>query len=212
MPAPLELLANLRRRVLIHRRVIAAVCAGLAVWIALHTLTAAPPAGILVVTAAHDLASGSTLSSDDLSRTRFRPGSVPEGSFGNPQRLVGRTVLAPLTRGSALTARQVLGRGVLAGYPDDSAIGLRIPDEDAAALLHPGDRVDLIASDPQQGDKAERLVSDAIVLALPEPDPDSARVGSDSGGRLVLFAVPSADVEHVAAVATSHFLTVIWNR
>ncbi|RNL78283.1 SAF domain-containing protein [Nocardioides marmorisolisilvae] len=208
----LELLSDARRRVLIHRRAIAAVCAGLAVWIALHTLTAEPPAGELVVTAAHDLTSGSTLGADDLTRTRFRPGSTPDGSFGSPERLVGRTLLAPLTRGSPLTARQVLGRSALAGYPDDVAIGLRIPDEDAAALLDPGDRVDLVASDPQGERPTETLVHDAVVLALPEPDPDAVRLGSEGAGRLVLFAVPKVGIEHVAAMGSSHFLTVIWNR
>jgi Flp pilus assembly protein CpaB len=212
MRAPFELLRDLRRRALIHRRAIAAVCAGLTVWISLHLVTAQPPTGIEVVTAAHDLDSGSTLTADDLTRARFSPGSVPAGAFRVPDRLVGRTLLAPLTEGSPLTARQVLGRSALAGYPADSAIGLRIPDQDAAALLDPGDRVDLVASDPQGDDTTELLVHDAVVLALPEPDPDAARTGTESGGRLVLFAVPSADVEHIAAVGSSHFLTVIWNR
>jgi len=212
MRAPFELLRDLRRHVLIHRRAIAAVCAGLAVWLALELLTATPPSGVTVVTAAHDLTSGSTLSAADLTRTRYNPGSVPSGAFRAPERLVGRTLVAPLTEGSPLTARQVLGRSALAGYPDHSAIGLRIPDEDAAALLDPGDRVDLVASDPQGADTAERLVRDAVVLALPEPDPDAARSGTETGGRLVLFAVPSQDVEHIAAVGSSHFLTVIWNR
>lgn len=212
MRAPFELLRDLRRHVLIHRRAIAAVCAGLAVWLALELLTATPPSGVNVVTAAHDLDSGSTLRAADLTRTRYRPGSVPSGAFRVPERLVGRTLVAPLTEGSPLTARQVLGRSALAGYPDDAAIGLRIPDEDAAALLDPGDRVDLVASDPQGDDTAERLVHDAVVLALPERDPDTARSGTESSGRLVLFAVPSPDVEHIAAVGSSHFLTVIWNR
>jgi Flp pilus assembly protein CpaB len=212
MPAPLELLATVRRRVLIHRRALAAACAALTVWIALHTLTVPPPADVVVVTAAHNLASGSTLARDDLARTRFRPGSVPAASFRSPERLVGRTLAAPLSAGSPLTARQVLGRSVLAGYPDDAAIGLRIPDPDAASLLRPGDRVDLVASDPQADDKTELLVRDAVVLALPEPDPDALGSGTDSGGRLVLFAVPKQGIEHVAALASSRFLTVIWNR
>jgi pilus assembly protein CpaB len=212
MLAPLEFLALTRRRVLIRRRPIAAVCAALAVWTALHQLTESPPAGIRVVTAAHDLDSGDSLRPEDLRVTSYAPGSVPERAVRDPRALIGRTLLVPLTTGEALTARQVLGPSALAGYPDRSAVALRIPDQDAAALLDSGDRVDLVASDPQGDDKAETLVADAVVLALPKPDPEAARIGVESGGRLVLFAVPTEDVEHVAAVASSHFLTVIWNR
>lgn len=212
MLAPLELLEHVRRQVLIRRRTLAALCAALAVWLGFDTLTAPPPAGISVVTAARDLTSGTALEPGDLTRTRFAPGSVPSRALRDPQRLVGRTLLAPMSRGEPLTSRRLLGAGVLAGYPEHSAVGLRIPDEDVAALLEAGDRVDLVASDPQDGRDGERLVRDAVVLAVPDPDPHAARTGAQSGGRLVLFAVPSEDVAHVAAVASSDYLSVIWNR
>jgi pilus assembly protein CpaB len=212
MLAPIAVLHAVRRHVLIRRRTLAALCVALAVWLALDTLTAAPPVGVPVVTAAHDLASGTPLAADDLRRTRFTSDSVPGAAIRDPRRLVGRTLLVPLTRGEPVTSRQLLGHDALAGYPGLSAIGLRIPDEDVAALLDPGDRVDLVASDPQGDHPPEALVRDAVVLALPRPDPEAARAGAQSGGRLVLFAVPREDVEHVAATASSHFLTVIWNR
>ena len=212
MLAPLDVLHAARRQVLIRRRTLAALCAALAVWSGIHGLTRPPPAGVALVTAAHDLDSGTTLARSDLRRTRFSRGSAPAGAARDPDPLVGRTLLAPLARGEPVTPRRLLGAGALAGYPGLSAVGLRIPDEGAAALLEPGDRVDLVASDPQGGRDPERLVRDAVVLALPQPDPDAARTGVASGGRLVLFAVPRDDVEHVAAVANSLFLTVIWNR
>lgn len=212
MHPPREVFDLLRRHLLIRRRALAAVCLGLAVWCALDVLTAAPPRGVPVVTAARALESGTTLTAGDLRRTRFSPTSVPATALRDLRAAVGRTLVAPLARGEPLTDGRLLGRGMLAGYPDRSALGLRIPDADAAALLRPGDRVDLVASDPQGDDEGERLVRDAVVLALPEPDRDSPRLGTDAVGRLVLFAVPREDVARVAASGAAHFLTVIWNR
>lgn len=212
MLAPLHVLHAARRQVLIRRRTLAALCAALAVWSAIDALTVAPPAEVALVTAAHDLDSGTVLAASDLRRTRFSPGSVPADAARDPGRLVGRTLLTPMARGEPLSRRHLLGTGALVGYPGLCAIGLRIPDEDVVGLLDPGDRVDLVASDPQGDHDPERLVRDAVVLALPEPDPDAARTGVASAGRLVLFAVPREDAEHIAAVANSLFLTVIWNR
>lgn len=212
MLAPLALLEVVRRQVLIRRRSLAALCAALAVWFGLDAVTADPPVGVPVLTAARDLPSGTTLGSGDLQRTRFAQGSIPASAVRDPAALLGRTLLVPVEDGQPLSRRQLLGSSGLSGYPGRSAIALRIPDPDAAALLDPGDRVDLIASDPQSDVEPERLVRDAIVLALPRPDPDHAGFGVEGAGRLVLFAVPRAGIEHVAAVANSHFLTVIWNR
>ena len=211
MRAPLSLLELARRQVLIRRRSLAALCAGLAVWFGIESLSADPPPTVVLLTAAHDLTSGTRIDADDLTRTRFAPGSVPDAAVRDPDAVVGRSLLVPLGRGQAVTTAQLLGKGVLDGYPDRAAIGLRIPDQDAAALLDPGDRVDLIASDPQSDAEPERLVRDAVVLALPPPDPDAAGVAGSSG-RLVLFAVPRAGIEHVAAVANSHYLSIIWTR
>lgn len=212
MLAPLTLFEAVRRQVLIRRRSLAGLCAALAVWSAVEVLTTAPPTGVIVVTAAHDLASGTAIGPGDLRRTRFLPDSVPPSAIRRLPQVLGRTLVVPLAEGAPLTEGQLLGRGLLAGYPGRSAIALRIPDQDAAALLDPGDRVDLVATDPQGGSEPERLVQDAAVLALPPVDPGAARPGGESGGRLVLFAVPSDDVEHIAAVANTHFLTLIWNR
>ena len=212
MLAPLTLLESGRRRVLIHRRGLAAVCVALAAWSALDALSAPAPAGVQVLTAAHDLDSGTRLEADDLKRTRFSPGSVPPTGVRDPAKVLGRTLLAPLSQGEPVTAGRLLGSGALSGYPGRSAIGLRVPDQDAAALLDPGDRVALVASDPQGDDDPEVLVRDAVVLAVPTPEPGHAANGGVNSGRLVLFAVPSDGVERVAAVATSHYLSIIWNR
>ena len=77
------------------------------------------------------------------------------------------------------------------------------------ALLRVGDRVDLVATDPESGD-AEVLLADTPVLALPRADDASATEGLS--GRLVVLGVPESRVTSVAAAAVTQFLTVVLNR
>lgn len=210
MPALLRALDRLRRRLLIHRRLLAALCTGLAVLLTVSALRPPDPATTLLWTADRPLPSGTVLDADDLRRTEFRPGSEPVSAVRADQQLLGRTLAVPLEEGEVLTPAKVVGEGLLAGHPGRAAVPLRIPDGDVVGLLRVGDRVDVIASDPQGRRPSERLATGASVLALPEPSRGSS--GPGLSGRLVVLAVPSTDVAHVAEAGTSLFLTVIWNR
>lgn len=210
MPSPYQVLDQLRRRVLIHRRGLAALCAGLVVWLCIDAASAAPPALVPVWTAARELPSGTVLKAGDFRRTGFAPGSVPAGHAPDVRALVGRTLTVPLGPGDVVSRSQVLGSSRLAGYPGRVAIALRIPDPDAVALLHPGDQVDLVASDPQQEREPERLATGAVVLTVPRASSGSA--GSGLGGRLVVFAVPAAEADHIAGAGSTLFLSIIWSR
>jgi pilus assembly protein CpaB len=210
MPTLLRVLARIRRRLLIHRRGLAALCLGAAVWVALGVVHPPPPATVTLWTAAHDLGSGTRLTPGDLRARRFPAGLVPDGALRARDPLPGRTLATPLGRGQVVTAAELLGPEHLRGYPGRSALGLRVPDEEAASLLRAGDRVDLIASDPQQGHPPELLAHDAAVLAVP---PAATGTATPTGtGRLVVFAVPTDDVEHVASAGSSLYLSVVWNR
>jgi len=63
--------------------------------------------------------------------------------------VLGRTLATPLGTGEPLTPAHLTGRERLVGYPGRVAVAVRIPDADVAALLTPGQRVALVASDPQ---------------------------------------------------------------
>jgi pilus assembly protein CpaB len=208
MPSPLSVVAQLRRRLLIHRRGLAALCLGLAVWLSLTTVRADHPDSVLLWTATHDLPAGTVLAADDFRRTAFAPRSVPRAPARNLRALVGHTLAVPLGAGEVMTRRQVLSSGLLAGYPGRSAIAVRIPDVDTVGLLRPGDHVDLVASDPQQHLPGRRVVRDAVVLLVPR----STGSVSLTTGRPVVLAVPSDAVEPVADAAASLLLTVIWTR
>jgi Flp pilus assembly protein CpaB len=207
---PLHLVDHLHRRLLVHRRLVGASLAALATWLVVQAATAPPPATVPVWTAGHDLRSGTVLTRADLSRTGFAPGSVPAAAVGSLDGVLGRTLATPLGRGEPLTTAHLTGSAALAGYPGHSAVAVRIPDSDVVALLSPGQRVALVATDPQGGRPPERLVDDAAVLAVPRASGSAA--GGALTGRLVVFAVPSDVAGEVAAAATSRYLAVVWSR
>jgi Flp pilus assembly protein CpaB len=206
----LRVLVDVRRRILVHRRVLGASLAALAVWLVAQQATAPPPATEPVWTAAHDLPSGTVLTRADLARTGFAQGSVPDAAVRSVDEVVGRTLATPLGSGEPLTAAHLTGSERLAGYPGRSAVAVRIPDADVVALLTPGQRVALVAADPQGGQAAERVVEDAAVLAVPKSDGDAAPTALP--GRLVVFAVPREDADEVVAAATTRYLGVVWSR
>ena len=205
---PLRVLDDLRRRILVHRRLLGGLSAALAVWLVVQAATAPPPATVPVWTAAHDLDSGTVLTRHDLRRTGYAPGSVPTAALRSLDRVLGRTLATPLGSGEPFTSAHLVGAERLAGYPGRVAIAVRIPDAAVVALLTPGQRVGLLATDPQGGAAAERITMDAAVLAVPK---DTSRTGEGMlSGRLVVFAVPPDTAVALASAATTHYLSVVW--
>lgn len=206
---PLRHFDDLRRRILVHRRPVGALLAALTVWLVVHATTAPPPPTTPVWTAERDLPSGTVLAREDLRQVGFAPGSEPASAVDSLEAAVGRTLATPLRRGEPVTRTDLSGSGRLTGYPGRDAVAVRIPDADVVALLTPGQRVALVATDPQGAQPAERIVDDAAVLSIPkQPATPSATLT----GRLVVVAVPADRVEDLAAAATSRFLTVVWSR
>jgi Flp pilus assembly protein CpaB len=206
---PLRALADLRRRVLVHRRLLGAVCAAVATWLVVQAATAPPPATEPVLTAARDLPSGTVLTIHDLRRTGFAPGSVPAAAVRSPGELLGRTLATPVGTGEPVTPAHLAGAERLAGYPGREAVAVRIPDAGVVALLTPGQRVGLVATDPQGGRPPERVAPDAVVLAVPRASRDLGP--TTLTGRLVVFAVPATEADELAAAGTTRYLTVVWS-
>lgn len=207
---PLRALDDLRRRILVHRRLLGSLLAALTVWLIVQSATAPAPATVPVWTAARDLPSGTVLTRSDLIRTGFAPGSVPASALRSVAPVVGRTLATPLSTGEPVSVAHVTGAESLRGYPGRSAVAVRIPDAEVVALLTPGQRVTLVASDPQGGQQPERVVEDAAVLTVPRPSRDAGP--GTLTGRLVVFAVPADRADDLAAAGTTRYLSVVWSR
>ncbi len=198
------------RRLLIHRRPVAAVCAALAVVLSLQILRPAEPVREQVQVAARDLPAGHQVGSADLRTVGFDPALVPDGQAADP---VGSVLASPLRRGEVVTDARVLGPGLTTGSSALVALPVRIPDAGAVQVLQVGDAVDLIAVPAAlgPGDSAgstERVVARAArILALPK-SPEGTSPAGPTGGQLVVLAVPRDDTVEIATAAARDWLTV----
>lgn len=204
----------MRRVVLGRRRPLAAVCAALAVGTGVHAAAGPPPPGVEVTVAARALPAGTVLAADDLTTVLLPPDAAPEDLLDDP---VGAALAGPVARGEPITAVRVVGRDLagdgLAGT-GRVAVPVRLPDAGAVGLLGVGDRVDVVATDPQGGTSVT-VAAGVPVLALPGSETDageSAGPLGQPGGRLVVLAVEESDVHNLATAGASTFLTYVWSR
>ncbi len=195
-----------RRQVLARRRGLAALCAAAAVATALHSLRPVQPETRTVVAAARDLPAGTVLAATDLTSVALPSGAVPSGSV---REAAGRTLAAPIRAGEPVTDVRLVGAPLVAAYPGRVAVPLRLPDPGMVDLLRVGDRIDLVAADPQGGAAVE-VARDLVVMAL--PDAAEETVSGVLPGRLVLLAVPAPLRTRIAQAAVAKFLTFTYTR
>jgi Flp pilus assembly protein CpaB len=195
-------LRRLRRSVLARRRPLAALCAAVAVAAALRANAAPPEPRTAVLTAAHDLPAGVVVGPDDVRRTPFAPGSVPAGVLSR-HAVLGRTTAGPVRSGEPVTDTRLVTASLLEGYPGLVAVPVRIGDP-GSVRLRVGDRVDLVAADPQ-GERDAVVVGRGVpVLAIPR-----ARDPGPTGGALVVLGLPETSVGAVARASVTAFLSVV---
>ena len=193
------------RLVLARRRPLAALCAALAVLAGVEAASAEPDPTVEVVVAAVDLPGGRPVLAEDLAVASFRADSVPAGTLDTTREAVGRVLAAPVREGEAMTDLRLVAPDLLDGYPGLVATPVRIADAASVGLLRVGDRVDLVAADPE-GRTAEPVARAAPVIALPEPavvDQDLQR------GGLVVVAVPEDQALALARLGVSHVLSYL---
>lgn len=196
---------KISRLVLRHRRPLAALFAGLAVLLALEALRAEPP-GRTVVVAAHDLASGTVLDGDDVRRATLPESAAPAHSARRFHDVVGRTVAGPMRRGEVVTDRRVVRADRMSGYPAGMVLAtLRLADADALSSLSVGDRVDVVAVDPEGGADTEVVARGVEIVTLP-------RAGDASGGVPVGVATTEQAALRLAERALDARLSVLAAR
>jgi Flp pilus assembly protein CpaB len=199
----------LRRRVLARRRLLAALCCGVAAAAGVHAVAAPPPETVAVVTAAHDLPAGTVLAAEDLTTRNLPPEAVPDGAAAGVDEGVGETLAAPLRSGEPVTDVRLVGSSLADAHPDLTTLPVRLPDAGQVALLAPGDRIDLVATDPRAG--GSRVVAtDAVVLAVPPDRSDAADAATP--GALVVLGVTPAAVPTVSEAAATWFLSYAFSH
>jgi Flp pilus assembly protein CpaB len=164
------------------------------------------PRTVPILVAAQDLAAGATIDQASLRLTDLPVADVPVGALHSSSAALGRTIGAPVRRGEAITDVRIVGPSLAAALagPGAVAVPVRLSDVDTAALLRPGDRLDVLAAPPRGEDGVARVVAhDARVMAVPSANPDSTADGS-----LVVLATSENAAKTLAAAATVGQITV----
>ena len=120
----------------------------------------------------------------------------------------GSTLASPLRRGEAVTDARLVGPDLADSDPARVSVPVRLPDAGAAALLRPGDVVDLLATDPQAGG-ATAVARRVPVLAVPPPRSEAAAA---QPGALVVVGLTPTEVPVVTDAGVRLFLSYSFAR
>ena len=207
-----------------RRRWLAAVLAAAAVAFAIDALAPAPPPSSPVVVASDDLAPGTRLDRRRPPPRRVARDLAPPGAVTTVgQAAVGRTLAGAVGEGEAITGLRLVGPTLAAALARDGrvAVPVRLADADAAALLRPGDRVDLVSATAGSADPVaatsggtrglRRRRDGATVISVPATDDGSALIGGrgDAGGSLVVVSVTRAEALALARAAVLGPLSIV---
>jgi Flp pilus assembly protein CpaB len=163
-----------------HRQPLAIGLALAALWITLRSALPSPPATVAVLVAARDLPAGRTLTAADL-RPVHRP--VDQVPGGRLNAATGRTLAAPIRAGEPITDARVVGPGLLTGQVTGTvAMPVRLGDPAAGALVHAGDRVDILASSSSTA-AAWSSEPDLVDGTGPSTNPDTGTSPDGTGVR-----------------------------
>jgi Flp pilus assembly protein CpaB len=174
----------IRRFIFQHHRLLAAIFAGLAVLAGLSAASESP-AGVRVVVARHDLASGQVIEESDVRVALLA--DAPDHALTTSQAL-GRRVAGPMRAGEPFTDYRVLRPDALDGYGDDAVLtSVVVPDMSSLTGVQVGDHVDVIAVDPHGESKAEVVARGVEIVTLPaETERDAIALGIVTTERVAL--------------------------
>ncbi len=204
-------LDRIRRRILWHRRLLAALAAAAAVWLGVQAAMAPTARTVPVWTLASRGNPGDLVRHGDLRKVGLLPGTVPAEAITDPRAVIGRPLAHAVAAGQVLTDTAVLGKRWVHGQGGLSVVPVRITDPAVVPLLRTGDEVDLYATDVSGSSGAARVVAHAArVVSVPKAVRDE--VGQTLPGRLILVGVSPEQVGEVTRAAAGDFLSVAWRR
>ena len=160
------------------------------------------PVGVQV--AAHDLARGAALRPDMLRRVSMPSRFAPPGAVRDSDRVRGRVLLSPLAEGEPLTATRLspARAGPIAALVPPGFRAVTVPVQLPARAVHPGDRVDLLATFTTGQRHVETLAESLeVLLVLDSSDPTDGVADTSGSGFRTLVVLAASDVAERLAYA-----------
>lgn len=197
------------------RALVAALCAGSAVAVALPLLTPAPAPTEAVVVLARDVGISHRITAADLAIAEVPAVLAPAGTMTSPEHAVGSVTAIALAEGSLVPPTALIGAGHEGAQAPAGrvTVPVRLADSAVAALLDPGDRVDLVAVVPESPQAAQVIAPNAIVLARltggSSPEGVLGGAGADAAPLLLLAVEPAFATLVLGASAGSSLTAVL---
>ena len=127
-----------------------------------------------VVVAAADLQLGSEVKKEDVTVIQFPAGKTPEGTFSNPQEVIGRGLIVPIVKNEPILKAKLASKEAGSGLPPVipegmRAVSVRVNEVvGVAGYVLPGNRVDVVATasptDQHQDTTSKVVLSNVQVL------------------------------------------------
>jgi Flp pilus assembly protein CpaB len=155
-----------------------------------------------VVVAAAPLERGTVLTEDALVLEHVPAAFAPPGAFGSVAGAAGRTLVADLAEGEAVTRTRVGGEGGPVAAQLESGLRAFVVTAGVPAdVLRPGDLVDVIATFGGPRPYSDTVGSGLEVLSIVQDDGGTFEAGGSSGPSLVLLVTPDVAerLAHAAA-------------
>jgi Flp pilus assembly protein CpaB len=195
-----------------HRRLIAAVLAGVVAWSLAAAAHPPAPAQRAVLVAMRPLAAGDVVHEGDVGLEPRDAESLPSDALTTIEDAEARTVVSPVLAGEAVRARDVLSPSLLATEPPDTvAVSVRLASDVDGSVLRPGDSIDLIAAwttgagAVEDSSRAETVATAVRVLAVGTESASAPGLGAVAspagGGTPLVLAVTSSEALDVAKAA-----------
>lgn len=159
---------KLNHLVLTHRRLIIAICAGIAAWAVVSALSFTPES-TLVPVAARDLDSGAPVSAADVKLVEFALDSAPDRLLSKSE-ITARIVAGPMRKGEPFTDQRAISPNRLASGEQLALIEM---SASTAQLLRVGDLVEVVALDADDPDQ-NRTIAKSVSIASLDARGDSA--------------------------------------
>jgi pilus assembly protein CpaB len=165
-----------------------------------------------VVVAAADLSLGAELKAEDLKVLAFPAGQAPEGSFAQPQEIVGRGVIVSIVKGEPILpgklASKEAGAGLPPVIPDGMrAVSVRVNEViGVAGYVLPGSRVDVIATASPTNEAKDTtskvVLANVLTLTAGTRMEQDSKDGKPVQVTVVTMAVTPEQAERLALAST----------